>query len=68
MLTVKIQKLCLESPQLFCDLALATNKKPNTLLQTLKRNSSKELKTVDVMNVIVKHTGFSQEKIYSSIK
>ena len=67
MLKEEIKKKCLEDADLFADLCATTGKIPNACLQFLNRNSSIELRSYEVVGVIKKHTGLTEEDILNPI-
>ena len=67
MLKEEIKKKCLEDADLFADLCATTGKIPNACLQFLNRNSSIELRSYEVLQVIKKHTGLTEEDILNPI-
>lgn len=67
MLKEEIKKKCLEDADLFADLCATTGKIPNACLQFLNRNSSIELRSYEVLQVIKKHTGLIEEDILNPI-
>ena len=63
MLREEIKKMCLENTELFAELCIKTEKKPNACLQFLNRNSSMELRSFEVLGIIKKHTGLTELEI-----
>lgn len=68
MLKEEIKKECLSNTELFNEICTVTGKTPTGCIQFLQRNSSKELKSIDVCNAIKKYTGFTEEQIYEPQK
>ena len=52
MLREEVKKICLENTELFAELCIKTEKKPNACLQFLNRNSSMELRSFEVLEII----------------
>lgn len=65
MLKEEIKNMCLNNSELFTMLLEITGKKPNTLVRFLMRNKSLSLRSIEVYNVIKKHTGLSGADIYT---
>ena len=63
MLREEIKKMCLGNTELFAELCIKTEKKPNACLQFLNRNSSMELRSFEVLEIIKKHTGLTEHEI-----
>lgn len=68
MLQVSVKEKCMNDAQLLANIAAVVNKTPIATWQMLNRNSSKELASVYVVQVISDYTGFTQEQILSPEK
>ena len=68
MLKEEIKKKCLSDADLFAEICSVTGKNPNTGVQFLYRNSSHELRSYEVLEVIKKHTGLTELEILEPLK
>lgn len=68
MLKDKVRTQCLNNPDLLAAIAKATGKTPATTIQMLRRNQSKELASVYVLNAISGITGLAHEQILKKAK
>ena len=67
MLKEEIKNRCLEDIELFTEICRVTKKTPNTGVHFLYRNTSDKLRSYEVLQVIKKHTGLTEQEILTPL-
>ena len=68
MLLTEIKERCMNDAQLLANIASVVNKTPIATWQMINRNSSNQLESVHVIQVISEYTGLTQDQILSPKK